>query len=262
MEALLIRPFGHPERSHPLANLAKALRYRYARSRDQMDLDRAVFLDREAQDLCSSHQYYHSLASKGRIVESQLLTLTVQSLNRYLFAIQTNNTNSIGQLKDIVLDKIGASESTLTSNDATHVTNADTGVRPLVDLKPNAQCTSAGGIFSITDSDHTSGDDDVINLVTPNVAHENAGKSDDGELLQVQVMKLLEMSFSSKVEITLALVAASRDLDRAIEYLLNGIPEKRKALAELYIALKGVVDTVGVSLVALQLALQLGHICL
>ncbi|KAG8875575.1 hypothetical protein FRB98_007729 [Tulasnella sp. 332] len=242
-----------------------------------MDLDRAALLEREVQDLYSSHQHYHSLASKSRIVESQLLTLTVQSLNRYSFALQTDNRNSIGQLKDMVLDKIGAWEgvhglfyeghqlsdewiiadriidiksliyivytagSTLTSNDAIHVTNADTGERLPVDSKSNAQCTSAGGIFSITDSDHTSGDDDVINLVTPHVAHDKADKSDDGELLHVQVMKLLEMSFSSKAEITLALVAASRDLDRAIEYLFNGIPEKRKALAELYIALKGIM---------------------
>ncbi|KAG8864291.1 hypothetical protein FRB96_006112 [Tulasnella sp. 330] len=247
---------------------------------DQMDLDRAVFCERQAQDLCSSPQPYHSLASKSRIVESQRLTLTVQSLDRCSFAIETNNTNSIGQLKDMVLDKIGAcvdvhglfyeghllsdewtiadcitniksviylvytARSTLTSNDAIHVTNADTGVRLPVDPIPGAQCTSAGEIFSITDSDHTSGDDDVINLVTPNVARENADKSDDGELLRVQVMRLLEMEFSSKAKITLALVAASRDLGRAIEYLFRGIPEKQKALVELYIALKGGVDMI------------------
>ncbi|KAG8851840.1 hypothetical protein FRB96_009024, partial [Tulasnella sp. 330] len=280
LKAVLIRPFGHPERSHPLMNLAKALRYRYALTMDQTDLDRAIFCQRQAQDLCSSHQPYHSSAPKSRIVESQLVTLTVQSLDRYSLAIQTNNAHSIGELKDMVRDKIGASEdvhglsyeghllsdewtiadcitniksviyliyaagSMSRSNDAIHETNADTGVCLPVGPTPNEQSTSAGETFSFTDSDHTSGDDDVINLVLPKVARENADMSTNEALLQAQVMRLLEMGFPSKAEIILALVAASRNLDIGIEFLCNGIPEKQKARAEQYIALKGGVDTI------------------
>ncbi|KAG8855406.1 hypothetical protein FRB96_007064 [Tulasnella sp. 330] len=270
---LKIHYSGHPERLATLANVTKALRCRYALTKKQVDLDDASGYEREGQDLYWSEKGKPSSVQKP-FIKSRIVTLTVQSLDRYSLTIQIDVTNSIGQLMEMILDKTGACEGVrglfykgrvlssgwtiadcipdpkyiiylVYSRSATATqTNAIEDTRVLFFANPARipQSQDAKGTLRIMDPHRTISVD--ADLVTPGVARENMDRSNSEETLQVKVVRLLEMGFSSKREAALALVAAAHDFETAIEFLLNGIPEGRKAAAELYVAIRGGLDSI------------------
>ncbi|KAG8875980.1 hypothetical protein FRB97_004530 [Tulasnella sp. 331] len=251
----------------------EALRCRYALTKKQVDLDDASGYEREGQDLYWSEKGKPSSVQKP-FINSRIVTLTVQSLDRYSLTIQIDVTNSIGQLMEMILDKTGACEGVrglfykgrvlssgwtiadcipdpkyiiylVYSRSATATqTNAIEDTRVLFFANPARipQSQDAKGTLRIMDPHRTISVD--ADLVTPGVARENMDRSNSEETLQVKVVRLLEMGFSSKREAALALVAAAHDFETAIEFLLNGIPEGRKAAAELYVAIRGGLDSI------------------
>ncbi|KAG8844284.1 hypothetical protein FRB96_003220 [Tulasnella sp. 330] len=271
-EVLQIRPSGHLERLTALADLAKALRYRYALTRNQMDLDHVSVYEREAQGLCSLHQTDLPSILSDQVNDSHIVTLTVQSLHRYSVVIQIDMTNTVGQLKEMILYKTGVVEgvyglfcdghvlsdertiadcvqgpdsvvyliynasATTTESNTINATIVNTHVLNPLNEVQSTQSESEDGILRIRDPHHTTSEDDYpSNLVAPRLVQETMEQPQSEEVLQVQVTRLPEMGFSSKGEITLALVAASWNFDRAVGLLLNGIPHELKAQAASYV---------------------------
>ncbi|KAG8841428.1 hypothetical protein FRB96_007778, partial [Tulasnella sp. 330] len=250
---------GRMRRSTTLTNLAMALRFRYALTRNPADHSRASSCEEEARNLCSLDGGDHP-SSQIHVTNSRI-ALWITSMNHGSVLIEAGLTSTIGQIKDMVRDKTGASKgihalscdgrllsdewtieqcigsigSTIhavypvgaaaTKASAVPVTHAAGSLLSPVEVAPITNPTSEEQNDQIPNPLSIAPEHEVVHLVTPGATSEF---SDASGPMGAMIERFVEMGYSHE-DIMLAIVAARFQGGLAMEYLLSGVPEDIKA---------------------------------
>ncbi|KAG8840867.1 hypothetical protein FRB96_008573, partial [Tulasnella sp. 330] len=250
---------GRMRQSTTLTNLAMALRFRYALTKDPVDYSRALACEEEARNLCSVDGGDHP--SSQIPVTNSRIALWITSMNHDSVLIEAGLTSTIAQIKDMVRDKTGASKgihalfcdgrllsdewtigqcigslgsmiyvvdsvgATATKANMMPVTHAAGSLLSPVEVAPTTNPTSEEQKDQIPNPLSIAPEHEVVHLVTPGAT---SVFSDASGPMGAMTERFVEMGFSHE-DVMLAIVAAEFQGGLAMEYLLNGIPEDIKA---------------------------------